>query len=328
MAPGFEIDNTTLNTARGNDFVRLEASTLAYAYDAALASLVTIASGDGLVVETADARNGALSDRPAGTSFVLPRPTAGRGNPLTGPIAIEGAKPGGTLAVEIGEIRCKSPGWVGGHAHVNPLEPGRIPESFGRSCALEEGYVRYAVGLDVPLRPMVGCLGTAPAASAPSAGIPGRFGGNLDHPIVTTGSRVYLPVAVDGAKLFIGDVHAAQGDGELSGVALEVGAEVTIRVTSLSEPAPAWPWVVTPTRIAVLTAALDFADARREAVSSMLGLIEERLGLAPGDGLALISAAGDLRIGQAFGGMDLTLRLELPRFPGLDPYPDNGEAPR
>ena len=72
----------------------------------------------------------------------------------------------------------------------------------------------------------------------------------------------------------------------------------------------------------MLTSAAEFADARREAVGAMLELIESRLGLLPGEALGLISAAGDLRIGQAFGGMDLTLRLELPRLPGLDLFPD------
>jgi amidase len=200
---------------------------------------------------------------------------------------------------------------------VNPLAPGRVPVPLGRSCAVGDGRVAYSDAIELPLRPMVGCLGTAPAGEAPYAGDPGRHGGNLDHTIVAAGSRVYLPVALDGGYLFVGDVHATQGDGELSGVGLEIAAEVTLRV----DTAPvelAWPWVETPDRIAVLVSASEFADARREAVDAMLALVERRLGLAPADGLALISVAGDLRVGQAFGHMDLTLRLELPRLPGLD----------
>jgi acetamidase/formamidase len=99
-------------------------------------------------------------------------------------------------------------------------------------------------------------------------------------------------------------------------VALEVAAEVTLGV----DTAPvelSWPWVETSERIAVLVVADEFSDARKEAIDAMLILLEQRLGLSPADGLALISVIGDLRIGQACGGMNLTLRLELPRLPGL-----------
>lgn len=290
----------------------------ALAYDAALAPVATVAPGAIVVFETADARNGALADRPAGSGFVLPPPPVGRGNPLTGPLAIAGVEPGDAVVVDVLAIRCAALAWSGAHAHVNPLAEGRIPVSLGRSCAVEEDRVRFTDEIDVPLRPMIGCIGVAPAAEAPNAGVPGRFGGNLDHPIVTTGSRVYLGANVAGGLLFVGDVHAAQGDGELSGVAVEVPAEVTLRVDCVVGAAPAWPWVVTANRIAVLTSAAEFADARREAVDAMLELVERRLGLELAEALALISAAGDLRVGQAVGGMDLTLRLELPRLPGLE----------
>lgn len=281
-----------------------------------------------MVFETTDARDGALSDRPAGTGFVLPPPPTGRGNPLTGPLAVEGVGPGDALVVDVLAVECGPLGWAGAHAHVNPLAEGRIPVSRGRSCAVEAGRVRFTGEIDLPLRPMIGCIGVAPEGSAPGAGAPGRFGGNLDHPLIATGSRVYLRAQVPGGLLFVGDVHAAQGDGELSGVAVEVPAEVTVRVDLVPGAGPEWPWVATADRIAVLTSAVDFADARREAVSAMLDLLERRLGLEPGEALALISAAGDLRIGQAFGGMDLTLRLELPRLSGLDLPPGSTEEVR
>jgi amidase len=306
--------------------VRLAASAQAFAYDGALPAALTVTPGTTVVFETADARDGALAGHPAGSGFVLPPPPPGRGNPLTGPLAISGAEPGDTLVVDVLAIDCGSPGWAGAHAHVNPLEPGRIPVSLARSCTIDATAVRYADGIDLALRPMVGCIGTAPAVGAPGAGAPGRHGGNLDHPIIAAGSRVYLGVSVEGGFLFVGDVHAAQGDGELSGVAVEVPAEVTLRVDVVPGSAPAWPWVVTRDRISVLTSAAEFAVARREAVSAMLDLIERRLELPPAEALGLISASGDLRLGQAFGGMDLTLRLELPRLPGLDLLP--GEATR
>jgi amidase len=298
--------------------VRIAASSQALAYDASLPPALTVPPGTTVTFETVDARDGALADRPAGSGFVLPPPPVGRGNPLTGPLTISGVEAGDAVVVDVIAIRCGPLAWSGAHAHVNPLPEGRIPVSLGRSCAVGDGRVWFTDELELPLRPMIGCIGVAPAETAPNAGVPGRFGGNLDHPIVTTGSRLFVGAAVAEGLLFVGDVHAAQGDGELSGVAVEVPAEVTVRVDYVRGAAPSWPWVVSDDRIAVLTSAAEFADARREAVAAMLDLIERRLGLEPAEGLALISAVGDLRVGQAFGGMDLTLRLELPRLPGLE----------
>jgi amidase len=166
---------------------------------------------------------------------------------------------------------------------------------------------------------MVGCIGTAPDEWAPSSGLPGRFGGNLDHRIVTTGATVHLPVLVPGGLLFIGDVHASQGDGELSGVAVEIGAEVTVTVDLHKGARLSWPWVEFEDVIAVVTTAMEFTDARTEAVEAMLDVLESQLGMRPAEALALLSAVGDLRIGQAFGGMEMTLRLELPKSLGLHP---------
>lgn len=300
------------------DAYRIPASRLAYGYDAALAPVLRVEPFSVVTFETVDARDGALSDQPPGTLFPLPPPTAGRGNPLTGPLAVEGARPGDALRVDILKITCAPLAWTGGHANKNPLVPGRIPQSLGRSCAVDDGVVEFGAGITLPSRPMVGCIGTAPVTGAPNAGLPGNWGGNLDHVFITTGCSVFLPVAVDEALLFIGDVHAAQGDGELSGTAFEVAAEVTARVSVVSGLGLNWPWAMNEERLAVMTAASEFADARREAVGEMLDLIERRLGLEPAEALALLSVTGDLRLGQAFGGMDMTLRLEMPRLARLD----------
>jgi amidase len=166
---------------------------------------------------------------------------------------------------------------------------------------------------------MIGCIGVAPAGEAIPCGTPGRHGGNLDHRVVAPGARVYLPVSVPGGLLWIGDVHAAQGDGELSGTAVEIAADVTVRVDLRRGLRLDWPWIETADRLMVTSASLDFATARRDVVESMLRALEHQLGLEPAEALALISAVGDLRVGQAFGGMELTLRLELPRSLGLQP---------
>ena len=147
----------------------------------------------------------------------------------------------------------------------------------------------------------------------------GRFGGNMDQPVVGVGATVHLPVLVDDALLYVGDVHALQGDGELSGVALEIGATVTLRVELQPGAAVKWPWVAFADRLAVMTSAEDFTVARRDAVEAVVTALERSFGMEAGEALALVSLAGDMRMGQTMGRGDMTLRLEVPAWPGLEP---------
>ena len=305
--------------ARSGALPTLRRDVVGYSYTAEQTPRLTVEAGATVRFETWDARAGALLDRAPGSPFELPLPTPGRGNPLTEPLAIRGAAPGDTLLVRIDDISCMSPGWCGGHAHVGPLPPGRIPHPLGRVCPHDGDIVHYSDDVKLPLSPMIGYMGTAVADDPPNSGLPGMHGGNLDHPVVTTGAVVHLPVFVDRGLLYIGDVHAAQGDGELSGVGLEIPADVTVTVDIDRGRHLRWPWVVNQDRVIVMTSATEFADARQEAVEQAVRVLETQLGYEPADALALISVACDLRIGQAFGGMEMTLRLEMPRSLGIVP---------
>ena len=295
---------------------------IGYAYDPAVAPLLTIDPGATVVVQTHDARAGALDDREPGTLFELPRPPA-QGNPLTGPIAVRGARPGDALAVTILAIDVEPAGWAGGHAHVNPLTPGRVPRSLGRRVAIADGKVHFSDRFVLPLRPMIGCLGVAPSlepgVAAPTSGAMGRYGGNMDQPVVAAGAVVHLPVAVPDALLYVGDIHALQGDGELSGVGLEIAATVTLRVDVLPGGAPSWPWAIWADRMAVMVADEDFVVARREACEALVSALERSFGMEPAEAMALLSVAGDMRMGQTMGRGPMTLRLEVPHFAGLEP---------
>jgi amidase len=301
---------------------RLARDRTGYAYDPALEPLLTLRPGEEAVVETHDARAGLLDDREPGSLFPLPLPPP-RGNPVTGPIAIEGARPGDALLVEVRDVQVADAGWTGGHAHVNPLAPGRVTRPLGRRVAIEGDAVRFSERFSLPLRPMVGCLGVAPALAPdqepPASGEMGRYGGNMDQPVVGPGSVVHLPVSVPGGLLYVGDVHACQGDGELSGVGLEVAATVRLRVGLRPGAAPAWPWVSFGDRLAVLVADEDFTVARREACEALVRALERSFGLEPAEAMALLSVAGDMRMGQTMGRGPMTLRLEVPAWEGLEP---------
>lgn len=289
------------------------------AYDPFAPVQATVQPGDSITFETWDARTGALLDRPTGTPFELPKPTPGAGNPVTGPVAVAGAQPGDALVVELLAVRCGPVGWCGGHAHVGPVPPGRIPRPIGRTCRIEGDRVHFSEDLVLPLRPMVGCVGLAPAGEAILTAHSGRHGGNMDQQAVTAGARLLLPVAVPGGLVSVGDVHATQGDGELSGVALEVPAEVDVRVDLVPGAAPSWPWLVDERGSTVLAVAPTFEEARSLAVDAALTEVERCLGLEPADALALLSLVADLRVGGAFGGPQVNVRVDLPAHLGVAP---------
>jgi amidase len=162
-------------------------------------------------------------------------------NPVAGPVYVEGARPGDVLAVSIEGIRLGTAApfavttvFGTGSRYVSALLAGIPADGDTKICPIEDGReVRFPVAsgeLRLPVRPMVGTIGTAPAGGrVPSLHYGRHYGGNMDCPHVTTGSVIYLPVNVPGALLSLGDVHALMGDAEITGTALETSADVTVR---------------------------------------------------------------------------------------------------
>ncbi|WP_427892220.1 acetamidase/formamidase family protein [Kribbella sp. GL6] len=226
--------------------IRVPRTAHGFAFDRAAGPVVRVAAGDSLVVETYDC----FSNKVSSSEQLFGREhdlldLIGQYNPVTGPIHVDGAEPGDRLAVRIDRIELgtfapyaatlvtgDSKGVCGGH--WSPLDDG-IPDT--RICPLDGDTVIFptkAGDLRLPVRPMVGSIGTAAAAGAASSLEFGpRHGGNVDCPSITTGSTVLLPVNVPGALLFLGDVHASMGDAEVTGTALETNADVHITVDVL-----------------------------------------------------------------------------------------------
>lgn len=267
-----------------------------------------------VVFDTVDARAGALLDHPPG--WYPLSPSGLEGNPISGPVRIEGCVPGDALLVGVESIRCGPKGWFGAHAHLGWLADRDDIDPIGRTCEVTADGVRVADGLTLPLRPMIGCIGTAPVERSPAAGA-GSHGGNLDHPVVGAGAEVLLPVLVDGALLSIGDVHALQGHGELSGVALEVPATVTVRIERRPRVSIGWPWVRRDARIGVLVTAGTFEEAVSIATGQMVRRLEADAGTTPAQALALLSLCGDISLGGAWGGPSVTVLLDAPDRFGL-----------
>jgi len=184
--------------------------------------------GETIVVESEDAFSGQIrtnDDRRDRTK----RP---HGNPQTGPIWVNGAEPGDSLAVTIREIRPSI-----GQCSTRTGDAMMLSQWLGSDCPhgvhvcpIKDGQIHWSDEVTIPYRPMLGCIGTAPDTGVPTTMPAGPHGGNMDIIEVCPGSTIHLPVFVPGAYLYLGDAHAAMGHGELSASGLEMPAESVITV--------------------------------------------------------------------------------------------------
>jgi acetamidase/formamidase len=223
---------------------------------------------------------------------------------LAGPIFVEGARPGQTLAVEILEL---TPGPWGWTATIPGF--GLLPEDFpeprlkvwdlrGRDSA------ELVPGVRVPIRPFLGTIGVAPAGDEPLSPFPPHSGGgNLDNRHLVAGSTLYLPVFNDGALLSCGDPHAAQGDGEVCISAIECAMTASLRISVVDRPtnvpsfiAPAAAQPAPSDRYGTMGIDADLLNGARAAVRAMVDWLVWEHGLDPYDAYILTSVAADLHI--------------------------------
>ncbi len=215
-------------------------------------------------------------------------------NPQTGPVSVEGVKAGDGIAVDILEI------------HV-----GDWGYSSGRVYEFADGYVLFSDNLRLPLRPMLGCLGVAPAEGSLDTRAPGDTGGNMDCKEVRAGSTVVFTAGVDGAMVGMGDSHALQGDGEISGQGLECDALVLARFRVLPEPLSPRPVILRPEFVATVGALEDMNEACWQATDDMVNLLGAVSGRDPRETRALVNLVGNLKVNQI---VDPTkgARMEVP----------------
>lgn len=255
-----------------------------------------IDDGETVVIETPDCHGGFV-----GRDGVM-RPGAPSPNPSTGPIAVEGSRPGEAIAVTIHDVKAGDWGFIGG---------GEKGAEFA-IIDISDGVATYPWGLKLPLRPVVGVIGVAPPGDPVPTTTPSEWGGNLDTTDMCAGATVYLPVAAPGGMLAVGDVHALQGDGECCGTGIECEAEVTLTVRRIRDPL--WPsvYLVRGDEL-MLFAHGDTVDAAAwGAVQGMSKLISKMTDLSEADARRLLSTAGDVRISQIVNPQK-TCRAVIPR---------------
>ncbi|MGD9906294.1 MAG: acetamidase/formamidase family protein [Vicinamibacterales bacterium] len=204
-------------------------------------------------------------------------------NPQTGPFFVEGAEPGDVLVVTIEKIAPnRATAYSGSLLAPYATDPAaiaarqdrearrvawRIDAAAGRATLDEPG---ITPAITLPLRPMLGCVGVAPARKeAYSTATPGAWGGNMDYAGLVAGVTVMLPVNEPGALLFIGDGHARQGEGEVVGTGLETSMDVEFSVQLVKQKAMAWPRIESATHLMVLGSARPLLQALQHATAEL-----------------------------------------------------------
>src|SRR5215207_818468 len=293
--------------------LRIAGDQFTYQFSAQTEPVATVAPGDQFVVETHDTSTGRIHRAEDVPNFVRVRDPQ-KVNPAAGPVFIEGATPGDDLVVEILDIRLQPYGFVRVLAGAGVLQKGIEPDGVLMARVNGEELV-LGERIRLPLRPMVGVIGTAPAEGIVYTAAPGPQGSNIDINAVTVGAHVHLPVHVHGALLAIGDVHASMGDGEVSGTGVEIAGEVTVRVDLIPGAAPARPWIETATNWITTGSGPTLEDAVEMAVEELAQLLMARFGLSRTEAFLLISARGDVRIGQCarIRGLDATSYAVFPK---------------
>ena len=246
-----------------------------YSYSAEHEPAARVAPGERVVVQTTSA----FGEFPLGPGDTLSGLDRARCDPLTGPIAIEGALPGDVLEVAIEAIEVEGAGAQGILPGGGILDWPRLPLMFHE---VADGEVLFPGGLRLALAPMVGCLGVAPAGEAIESVLPGDHGGNMDTRYVCAGSVVELPVHHPGALLFLGDCHQLQGDGELCGVAPETDAVVTLRCSVRRGASIRRPRIRTAERLYFIASAETLELAGKLATGDLVDALVAEKGLERG----------------------------------------------
>ena len=271
------------------------------------APVLTIAPGDRVTTATVCARGMDAQRNPVGIGP----------NPMTGPFFIEGAMPGDTLVVEIEAVTPnRSFGWSSAMLAPQVVDPEYVPllpwdENGERPLA--EWHVDVDAGtatvvqpslaepIALPLRPMIGCFGVAPAiGEAISTATSGRHGGNMDYRHFVAGATVYFPVFSAGALFFLGDGHALQGDGEMSGTGIEISCEMSFSVGLLKEKRIGWPRGENEEYIFTVGNARPLDQAVQHATTEMVRWLTSDYAMDPTRAQLLMSQTVEYDLGNMF----------------------------
>ena len=276
------------------------------AWDRSIEPIATIASGDLVDVDALDASCGQITA--SSTVEDLANLDFSRVDQVNGPIGVEGAEPGDSLEIELLDFQPADWGWTASIPGFGLLAD-EFTDPALRITQLADGLAEFLPGLRIPLAPFCGELGVAPGEEGAHSTIPPDvYGGNMDTRHLTAGTKLYLPIFTPGGRFSLGDGHAAQGDGEVCGTAIETPMRALVRLTVRKDVHVTAPEFETPGPLARGTnigpyyatdgVGPDLREAARDAVKRMIDYLGREHGIAPIDAYLLCSVAVDLKISE------------------------------
>ena len=276
------------------------------AWDRSIEPIATVASGDVIEFDVLDASCGQITAD--STVEDLANLDFSRVDQVNGPIGVEGAEPGDSLEIELLDFTPADWGWTASIPGFGLLADD-FPDPALRITRLAGGAAAFLPGVSIPLAPFCGELGVAPREEGAFSTIPPTpHGGNMDTRHLTAGTRLFLPVGAPGARFSLGDGHAAQGDGEVCGTAIETPMRATVRLTVRKDVHVSAPEFLTPGPLAAATnigpyyatdgVGPELRAAAQDAVRRMIDYLGRGHGIAPVDAYLLCSVGCDLKISE------------------------------
>lgn len=287
--------------------IEIDDKAVFYAFDKDAEPAVVVSSGDTVRIRTKDC---------FGNQIRRPEDRLGEIdwneiNPATGPVYVEGAKAGGVLKVKIERIELD--GQTVSCTGEDEGVCGDLFEGWSTHVSRIEGdELVWDEGLRIPLKPMIGVIGVAPAGEPVNCGTPGVHGGNMDTTQIGEGAVLYFPVAVDGALFGCGDMHAVMGDGEVSVSGAEVAGFATVTLDALPDMGLENPMIATEDEIGVIVSAPTLDEAADAAVHDLVRILSEATGRSKEELTMLLSLVADVRVSQMVD-PEKTVRFMMPR---------------
>jgi amidase len=286
---------------------KVSRSNLFYAFKPDLTPVLHISPGEEVLLETHDCFQGQIRT----PQDLVSNLDWSHTNPATGPVFVEGARPGDLLRLDILEVEIDEQSFmvaIPGEGALGDV----ITDMETAVLKRKGGELVYKGGIHFPLRIMIGVIGVAPKDETIPNGVPGFHGGNLDCTLVRAGSKIYLTVQQEGGLFGAGDLHAAMGDGEIVVCGAEVPGMVRLRPELISLPGLPTPFIETDELVVTVHSDPDLQKAVDGAIHRMSDFLTGIVGLSQNDAGMLMSAVGELKFCQVVDPAKTT-RFEFPK---------------
>jgi amidase len=270
--------------------------------------VLQVSSGDTIAIYTCDC----FADQIQKPEDKLEGIDWNRVNPATGPIFIDGAQCGDTLKISIEDISLNCQGVMAAGKDLGVLG-SLLPDLKSKIIPIENNRAIFNEVLSIPLNPMIGVIGVAPAGEAVNCGTPGSHGGNMDNNMISAGAVLYLPVFNEGGLFALGDLHAAMGNGEIGVTGIEIAGKVTVKLELIKSLRLTNPILQNKDYFTTIASAETLDEAVNISTKTMFEILSNRLAIEEHELVMLMSAVGSTEICQVVDPLK-TARFTMPNW--------------